>query len=479
MQQITGNFKQCIFKSSSYVVGLFKVKDTSSDIVRLKNKTITFTGYFDSLNEHDLYTFYGNIVIHDRYGEQFQVDSYEIVLPKEKDKIIDFLSSNLFHKIGKRKASKIVEVLGEDALKVILENKDSLWLVPTLTKENIDTIYEALSKYRNSYEVIVNLTKIGFSMKEALRVYKEYKANTMDIINTDPYTLVRDIKEITFTRVDKLRSKFDIKDDDSRRIDAGIVYAINEVNQNIGNSYLSYDEVIYYTNRALNINNSDLIMEGINRLLDLDILVLDDNNILLKEMYVALENIAKRVVDLTKSKSNVKVSSSDIKDLERLYNINYNKEQFNAICGAIENNIMIITGGPGVGKTTVIKGICSLYQNIYKIDFRTFVNEVALLAPTGRACKRIQEQTNFPASTIHRFLKWNKDEDTFLVNESNKSDVKLVIIDEVSMLDIYLFHNLLLGLRPMTKIILIGDYNPTALLKEEFYEKISNIKRFN
>ncbi len=473
MQEIKGNFKQYIFQSSnSYVVGLFKVKNTSEELTKYKNKTITFTGYFDELNENDLYIFHGKFVEHERYGNQFQVEAYEVVLPEEKDKIIDFLSSNLFPKIGNKKATKIVEVLGNDALKIILDNKDNLLLVPTITKENIDTIYENLHKYQNSYEIIVKLTKIGFTMKEAMQIYKEYKGQTLEVLKENPYILIEDIYDITFAKIDRLRSNFGITNENPNRVEAAIVYAMNEVNNTLGNTYLSWEEVIYYTKRVLKIDNEDYIISAIDSLLKKDRIIEFEENLTLQEMYEAETNIATRLTYLNKQDNKIKIKDEEIKDLEKFYNIEYNDDQKKAIKSAIENNVLIITGGPGTGKTTVIKGICSLYQNRYDLTNRELQNELSLLAPTGRASKRMSEQTNLPASTIHRFLKWNKEDNTFMINEENKSNCKIVIIDEVSMLDTYLFHNLLLGLDYNTKIILIGDHNqlpsvgPGQILKD-------------
>lgn len=473
MQQIKGNFRQYIFKSdNSYVVGLFKIKDTSDELKKYKNKVVTFTGYFDELNENDLYVFHGNFVQHERYGEQFQVELFEVVLPEDKDKIIDFLSSNLFPKIGEKKATKIVETLGNDCLELILNNKEVLYKVSGLKDSDIDIIFDNLYKYKNSYQIIVDLTKIGFSFKEAMKIYREYKSNTSLVLKKNPYILVDDIYDLSFIRVDRLRKELGIADWDKNRICAAIIYVINEVNQTLGNTYLSLEEIITYAKRVLGLDNDQLIYTCLEELIDQDRIIKLDDNYVVREMYEAESNIASRLVYLANKNIDTKVSDDEIEWLQDFYDISYNDEQKSAIKNAIINNVLVITGGAGVGKTTIIKGICSLYQNKYDLTNRMLLNEIALLAPTGRASKRMQLETNLPASTIHRFLKWNKEGNTFLVNEDNKSNVRFVIVDEVSMLDTYLFNNLLLGIEPDTKIVLIGDHNqlpsvgPGQILKD-------------
>ena len=194
MTFIKRNFKQYIFKSDKgYVVGLFKIKDASEDLKNYLNKTITFTGYFNTLNETDLYIFNGKINIHEKYGEQFVVESYEITLPNDKDNVIEFLSSSLFPKIGEKTAIKIVEVLGENCLDTILNNPDSLYLVPTVTKKQKETIETNLLKHQRSYKTIVDLNKLGFSTKDSLKIYNTYKDNIY-ISLMNQYTPIKKLK---------------------------------------------------------------------------------------------------------------------------------------------------------------------------------------------------------------------------------------------------------------------------------------------
>lgn len=479
MDYIKGNFKKYIFRSDKgYAVGLFKVRDTSLPLY--KNKTITFTGYFNDLNETDLYVFNGTIEHHDRYGEQFKVNSYETILPEEKDNIIEFLSSNLFKGISAKKASDVVETLGLNCLNLILDNKEVLNKVPKITTKQKDIIYESLTKYQDSYNTIVELTKLGFSSKEALLINNHYKTKTLDIINDNPYLIINDIKEITFKKIDKLRNNFNIDDNNINRIESCIKYIFNEINYSYGSTYLEKLEIFAYTKKVLNIFNEDLIEEALNNLLKNKDIILLNNRYYLKEMYIAEKYISKRLYKLSNETNKINISIEDIERLENTFNIVFNANQVEAIEKSMKHNFLVITGGPGTGKTTIIKAICALYQELYGLSHYDLVKDLALLAPTGRASKRISEQTNLPSSTIHRFLKWDKEADTFDINEDNKSDVKFVIIDEASMIDTYLLYNLLLGLKDNTKIIMIGDSNqlpsvgPGQVLKDIIESDVVN-----
>ena len=485
MVTIKGNFKRYIFKSDKgYVVGLFNVKETDdNELDFYVNHTITFTGYFQDLNEDDTYILYGELVEHDKYGEQFQVEKYERVMPEEKDSIVEFLSSGLFKGIGEKKAEKIVEYLGKDTLNVILENPNNLLLIPTITKKQIATLHDTLVEYEASYKVVLKLNELGFNTKDSLIIYNYYKNKTLDIIEKNLYLLMEDIDEITFKKIDLIALRQNIEKDDTRRIMAAILYVIEEVCNTYGNSYLEYDELYNYTIRALNTKISSADFDVALDTLITDIKVInEDNKYYLKKMWEAEENIVKRLGYLTRKQDNFdKKLDNYYKEVEDINLCQYNLEQEQAIKNSFIKNFLVITGGPGTGKTTIIKAICELYRRLNKLSYENLFKEVVLLAPTGRASKRISESAMMPACTIHRFLKWNKENNKFAINEYNKSDAKLVIVDEFSMVDTILFDNLLNGLRYDTKIILVGDYNqlpsvgPGELLKDMIESNTLNV----
>ena len=454
MSYIKGNFRKYIYKSEKgYTVGLIKIKETDLSI---NTNTITFTGYFDDLNETDIYLLNGNIVNHDKYGNQFNVTSYEIVLPEDKDHIIDFLSSEIFKGIGEKKASKIVDHLGLNCLTLILENKDLLLEVPTVTKKQQETIYNSLLEYKTSYDKMLNLTKIGFSMKDALKIEKYY-GNNLDTVLTSPYQMIEEIKEITFPKIEKLRTNLKIEKEDIDRVSYGIIYVLENLSFVTGNTYTSYEELTNYSKKVLNIDENTII-KGLSKLVNLGKIIIDGNKYILMESYNSEVYIAKRLTVLSREYSNISYEE-EISNIEEKLGCIFNKEQKQAIETSFNSNFSIITGGPGTGKTKVIKAITSLYKIINNLSRKDLLESLVLLAPTGRASKRMSMESGLPSYTIHRFLKWQKEENTFLINEENKSDAKLVIIDEASMLDNDLFYNLLLGLKANCKIIMIGDYN--------------------
>lgn len=461
MSYIKGNYRRSIYQNSQgYNIGLFKVMDTDDEkLADYIAHIITFTGYFHELNDMDTYLFYGKLVTHPKYGEQFQVDNYERCKPEEKDSIIEFLTSGLFKGIGEKKAKAIVDVLGKDTLKIILENPDNLILIPGVTKKNIEVLHTKLQEYESSYEIILFLTELGFSTKDAMIVYNFYKNKTKNIIDTNIYKIIEDIYNMTFKKIDAIALKSGLEKTASIRVEASIIYIMNELSNAYGHSYYFKEEIASYLPRVLGVNITEkLFLDSLESLEKNLSIVKKEDRYYLKEMYESETLITKRFRMLSREEDIViKDIDSKIKELENLFGITYNDQQFSAIKNSLLKKILIITGGPGTGKTTIMKGITELYRTINKLSYEQLQEKIALLAPTGRAAKRMSESTLLRASTIHRFLKWQKETNKFQVNEYNKSRVEFVIIDEGSMIDTYLMASLLKGISANCKIILVGD----------------------
>ena len=459
--KIIGRFRKEIFSSDKgYIIGLFKVQDIDNEeLKKYLDKTITFTGYFHELNDQDIYEFTGNLVNHEKYGEQFQVTSYERIKPEGKNAIIEFLTSGLFKGIGEKKAKSLTDALGEDTLKVILNNPENLILIPGITKQNIDVLHNKLKEYESSYEIVMYLQELGFSTRDSITIYNKYKNKTKSIIEEDIYQLVIDILEISFKKVDLIALNSGIDKNSIIRLRASILYIMNELTITYGHSYYYLEELVMYLKRLLKIDiEEDSFKEAITSLVKDLLLVVEDDKYYLKDMYEAEHLISRRMkllshVDPHKYKKIDKV----LEDVEDRFNIKYNDDQLQAIKSAIEEKLLIITGGPGTGKTTIMKGIIEAYRELEKLSYSSLLEKVALLAPTGRAAKRMSEETSLPAYTIHRFLKWNKESNKFQINEYHKSKVEFIIVDEASMVDTLLFSSLLKGISVNTKIILVGD----------------------
>ena len=484
---IKGNFRKSIFSSDTgYVIGLFKLKETNDKLLQEQiNHTITFTGYFHELNEDDTYIMYGEVIDHPKYGIQFQSNSYERVKPTDKDTIAIFLASDLFKGVGEKLAKSIAETLGDETIDKILSDPTCLYAVPKLTKEKANNIANTVKKYEESHQNIAKLIDIGFSMKEALNIYNEYKSNTTKIIETNIYQITYNLPNISFLKIDKAAKNLNIDPKSKQRVKAAVLYIMKELVYHYGDSYLDEDTIIRNTNQFLKIGYENY-SEIFKSLEENDYIVINNDEFYLKEIWDAENNITERIYHLAskKTKENKKLPAL-IEEMEKINKIKYNEQQKKAITKALEDNILVITGGPGTGKTTIIKAITELYQHINKISNYKVTEKLALLAPTGRASKRMSESTNLPASTIHRFLKWNKELDEFMINENNKSDVELVIVDEVSMIDINLFNSLMKGLKSNVKMILVGDYNqlpsvgPGNLLKDLIQSKCIDTIKLN
>ncbi len=458
---IKGHYQRSIYQNSNgYHVGLFKVSDTNDEkLAEYINRTITFTGYFHELNEMDTYLFYGKLVHHEKYGEQFQTENYERCKPEEKDAIVEFLTSGLFKGIGEKKAKSIVDVLGKDTLKIILEHPDNLILIPGITKANIDTLHNKLKEYEASYETILYLGNLGFSTKDSMLIYNFYKEKTKDTIEEDIYQLIQDIHDLTFKKVDQIALKRKISPNALIRIKAAILYIMNEVSNTYGHSYYYQEEIFSLLPRVLQVTiTTEEYQQALEELIK-DIKVeKKEDRYYLKEMYDAETLIVKRFRLLSSNKDRTEKNlDGKIKELESFYGITYNEDQKEAIEKSILKDFLIITGGPGTGKTTIMKAMTELYRQVHKLSYEKLQEKIALLAPTGRAAKRMSEATLLKASTIHRFLKWQKETNKFQVNEYNKSKVECIIIDEASMIDTYLMANLLKGISVNCKIIMVGD----------------------
>lgn len=459
---IKGNLQKIIFDNGNgYVIATIKIKETNDDELNdYINKSMTFTGYFDTLNENSSYILYGNIINHPKYGMQYQVDSYEQVKPDDKDGVKEFLCSDLFSGIGEKLASSIVDILGDDALNRIIEDKNCLTLVPKLSIKKANQIYDTLIKYEESHKTIVYLTELGFTMHDALTIYNLYKNNTLREIEHNIYDILDKTDEISFPKVDSVALKQEAYEE-IYRVKSCIIYIMKSLIYKNGDTYLRLDDIKNNVQDYLQDYISDELFDDyLNELSIEGKVIIEDNKYYIVDIYKSEMFIVskfKRI--LQKDEKEYKKIDNIISVLEKNNAFTYSDKQKEAIKMSLKNRITVITGGPGTGKTTIVKAIIEAYKSINKISDSEVEDKIASLAPTGRAAKRLSESTGLLSSTIHRFLKWNKENNEFGINEFNKVFHKLIIIDEASMIDINLFASLLKGLTDDIQIILVGDYN--------------------
>lgn len=460
MNYIKGKLKKIIYQNNDngYVVALFRVKETNDlKLSELVNKTITVTGIFNEVYLDVYLILYGTYEKNNRFGMQYSILRYERPMPTTKDSIIEFLSSSFISGCGIRTAKKIVDFFGEDALEKIKEDKNNLLQIDGMNESKANKIYVSLINYNKSSDTIIKLQNFGFSTEECSRIYNHFKDNIEGILGDNFY----DIAEIVeFHKVDNIYVR-NFSDKTMVRIKACLLQTLLILSFQNGDTYSYKEEISELINKEFNIVlGEDILDEVLNILIEEDKIIIIDRRIYLKKYYDAEEDIAKNLRNIDSYKIDT-FENLDVllKDLEKDLKIDYNLDQEKAITTALNNNITIISGGPGTGKTTIINAITKLYIKEKRLGPADIMNTIALLAPTGRASKKMALSTSLPAYTIHRYLKWYKEGNTFFFNEFNKTNHKLIIVDEVSMIDIELFDALLKGISPNIKLILVGDIN--------------------
>ncbi|MBQ3141964.1 MAG: ATP-dependent RecD-like DNA helicase [Bacilli bacterium] len=455
---IKGNIRKILFSSnaSMYKVGLFKLRETNVDELSIYvGKTITFTGSISEINTELEYVLYGKMVDHPRYGFQFNASSYEALAPSDKDGIVMYLSSDMFKGIGEKTAKNIVDTLGEDAIKKIKEDYTCLLSVKSMNEKKAKNLYERLIEFEGDQEFVLRLNTLGLSTEEALKVIAKHKVRLFEILEHNIYELEGIVPFL------KLDSIFLINNPENSdvRIKALIKYTIKTLCFQTGDTMVSNEKVYIYLNKffkeSLDLNSFYFCKV---KLLESKEIIEKNNFLMLYNFYECEKYISEKISYLNKIRADYKDDEilKYIDSYEEIYNMKFNIDQKEAIKNSIINNLFIISGGPGTGKTTIIKSVVEILKTIDN----TITNEsFALLAPTGRSAKRLSESVHIPAYTIHKFLKWNKEIESFNLNEENKAKEKIIIIDEVSMVDIFLFSSLLKALTNNVKLILVGDAN--------------------
>ena len=458
MEYIKGKIRNIIYQNNDngYVVALFRIKETNDSTMKDHlNKTVTITGVFLDINTEDIYILKGEYLNHERFGYQYKVNSYEREEPTTESGVIEFLASPLVKGCGEKTAIKIVETLGVDAVKLIKENKVNLLMVPGMSEAKAEKIYNSIIAHQSADDILIKLKNLGFTTTESTKIYNKHKENVNAILDTNLYLLV-DI--IDFNKLDKVYTTFYCENSDIRT-KACIIEGMKRLSNANGDTYSLEEEIYSAVTAYFNlIIDHDEFSNMLYELTNEGKIVNEDKKYYLKDYYEMEISVAKHLLKISEYTPKV-INDFDekIEELESVVNVNYNSDQQNAIRTALENSITIISGGPGTGKTTIINAIVKLYIKQHKMNPLEVFQNIALLAPTGRASKKMAMSTGLPAMTIHRYLKWNKDTNDFGVGEYNKNQHKLIIVDEVSMIDISLFSALLKGINSNIQLILVGD----------------------
>ncbi|MHC9413411.1 SF1B family DNA helicase RecD2 [Clostridium perfringens] len=449
MEALNGIVESIVFKSS----------DTGYTVIKFRENNIIHTavGVLPHVKEGQNLKITGSWVNHSQFGKQFKVEECEEILPTSKDGIEKYLSSGIIQGIGPVTAKKIVNKFGEDTLNILDNNIEKLKEIEGIGKKKLETIIESYREQRELKNITIFLQTHGLSVNQCLKIYKKYGASSVDTVKNNPYILCDEISGIGFKTSDKIARSLGIEIDSPFRIQSGIRYVINEFCAN-GHTFMPKDELIKEASNVLTVSG-DIIEENIkNAALDRKIKlekVNDKEGVFTIPNYYCELGITNRI--LTLAISNFQDISVDVEHLilqfEKKNNITFAESQKDAIISAFQNGIEIITGGPGTGKTTIIKCIIEIFE--------TCGLKVLLGAPTGRAAKRMSESTGKEATTIHRMLDmgvFEKEESVFVTNaEEHSLEADVVIIDEASMIDITLMNALLKSIKVGTRLIIVGD----------------------
>ncbi|HSH35669.1 ATP-dependent RecD-like DNA helicase, partial [Schnuerera sp.] len=447
MLTLEGMVEDIIFRNeiNTYTVASIDTTDGKATIV----------GYIPLINIGETIKVEGEWIYHPTYGEQLEISNVSIVVPSTINGIEKYLSSGMIPYIGPKTAKRIVDKFGKDALDIIQYNPERLKEIEGIGDKKLKKIVEAFEEQGELRDIMVFLQQYGITANYGIRIYKKYGKDTINIISENPYRLSEDIFGIGFKTADKIAQNMGISIESPYRIEGGIRYMINKYAAS-GHTYVPKEELIPSASGLLGVDENlveaslrDLAIKGIIHILNIK----DETRVYYTPFHIAENNVSRKIVEL----SRVELEDFDL-DIDNIINkiekedgLIFAKKQREAIEESIKNGIIVITGGPGTGKTTIINAIIKIFK-----DQGLNVN---LAAPTGRAAKRMTETTGIESKTIHRLLEYSymEEEMAFGLDEDSPLDTDLLIIDEASMIDILLMNSLLKAIVPGTRLILVGD----------------------
>ena len=419
---------------------------------------IKIVGIFDSVNIGESLEVEGEFTYDNKYGEQLNVTSYRKKLPSSVVEIERYLSSGIIATIGPKNAGYIVEKFGKKSLDIVFDETDRLIEVRGIGKKSIEKIKKSVEELRFSKNILFYLSGLGISLSLSKKIYSIFREDTLEIINENPYKLIKNVKGIGFLKADEIALKNNLDKTSPYRIESAIIYILTQKAINFGHVFYPKDKLTEEVSSLIGIEKNLIEPIYMNLLLSSDIVVdnsFDEPNIYLDYLYISESYIASKLAKMALNEDFKILFNIDKEVKKSIENqsIKLSEIQIDAIKSCLEENISIITGGPGTGKTTIINTISKIFiENGYNIS---------LCAPTGRAAKRIEETTRIEAKTIHRMLGYipssYDDIGHFEYNEDNPLDTDVIIIDEMSMVDLVLFEKLLRGIKDNTKLIIVGD----------------------
>ena len=465
MEEIEGVLTEIIYQNevNSYTVGIFETED----------EQITIVGYLPFISKGDTLKLLGKFVEHKDYGEQFKIETFEKLMPQTLGALENYLANGNIKGVGPATASKIIQLFGEETIHILKYEPIKLAQIRGISKEKALEISESFVENWEVWQIVGFLERFGIGAENAKKVYDLLGVNAISEIEANPYILIDISRGVDFKQIDNMAIKLGIERENQKRIKSGIKYALIRITYN-GHSCTLETNLIEYVKRLLGVSQ-DSIEEGIINLKANDEIVVEDRDgehwVYLYTFYNAEKQIAERITKLNNAKNVKKILNieKELKIVEKETDMFLSEKQKQAIREINDNNVTIITGGPGTGKTTIIKTILEIYK---RKKYKTI-----LCAPTGRAAKRMTETTGEEASTLHRLLEIGKVDEESLFKKDNEYkgapiDADIIIVDEVSMVDMFVMSYLLDCIYLGTKLILVGDCDqlpsvgPGSVLKD-------------
>ena len=452
--EIKGEVQDIIYKNeiNSYTIATFKTSEEETTVV----------GYLPFINSGDTLKVNGVFIEHQEYGRQFKIETFEKIMPQTLDALERYLANGTIKGIGPATAKKIVGTFGEETINIFKFEPKMLSNIKGITEEKAISIAEEFIANWEIWQLVGFLDKFGVGPQSAEKIYKTLGTNAIEEIEANPYILVDLVNKVDFTQIDKMALGIGIEYNNDKRIKSGIKHALRLSTYN-GHSTVAYENLVQFVSTLLGVNGEYVEENIINLKAKNEIIIEERENgekleewVYLEEFYKAEKNIANKLINLKEGRNIKKINGFDrkIKTLEKHSDIQLSEKQLEAVRAINDNNVCVITGGPGTGKTTIIKTILELYKQEGK--------KVVLCAPTGRAAKRMSETTGEDAKTLHRLLELGKivSDDSQNINTDlaiTPIDADIIIVDEVSMVDLFLMNYLVKGIYQGSKLVLVGD----------------------
>ena len=452
--EIKGEVQDIIYQNeiNSYTIATFETEDEETTIV----------GYLPFVNSGDTLKVIGRFVEHKDYGRQFKVETFEKLMPETLSALEKYLSNGTIKGIGEATAKKIIKKFGEETIHVFKFEPTRLAEIKGITESKAIEMAASFLENWEVWQIVGFLERFGIGAEHAKKVYDILGTNAIEQIESDPYILLDMARGVDFRQIDQMALNLGISYDNEKRVQSGIKYGLIRATNN-GHSCVLKQNLIEFVVALLDVTSESVEDNIINLKVKEEIVIekRDEEWIYLENFYRTEEEIAKRIIRLNESKNikEIKEIEDKLKKIEKQSNIELSEKQREAIKAINEDNVTIITGGPGTGKTTIIKTIIELYEEHGK--------KVVLAAPTGRAAKKMTEATGEEASTLHRLLGIGKLDDEGIYKrhkefEGAPIDADVIVVDELSMVDMFLMNYLLRCVYQGTKLVLVGDSDQLA-----------------